>query len=99
LPLYALIARDKSDGVEHRMAVRPSHLKHLEALGDRVVFAGALQTEAVEPTGSLVVIEAPDLASATATFEADPFVREGVFRSWEISRWTWTINNPAKRGQ
>ena len=99
MPLYAFIAKDKANGQEHRLAVRPTHLKHLESLGNRVVFAGAFQTEASQPTGSLVVIEAPDLADATATFESDPFVREGVFESWQILRWNWTINNPTRRGQ
>ncbi|HVW91699.1 MAG TPA: YciI family protein [Devosia sp.] len=99
MPLYAFIAKDKPNAVEHRLAVRPTHLKHLEALGDRVLFAGSFQSQAGQPTGSLVVIEAPDLASATQTFESDPFVTQGVFANWEISRWNWTVNNPTGRGQ
>jgi uncharacterized protein YciI len=99
LPLYALIAKDKPNGTEHRLAVRPVHLKHLESLGSKVIFAGAFQTEEAKPTGSLVVIEAPNLAEATSLFEADPFVEQGVFGSYEITRWNWAVNNPDKRGQ
>ena len=99
MPLYSFIAKDKPNGVEHRLAVRPEHLKHLEGLGRKVVFAGAFQTEEAKPTGSLVVIEAADLAEATKVFEQDPFVVRGVFQSYEISRWNWAINNPEKRGQ
>jgi uncharacterized protein len=99
LPLYAFIAKDKPNGVEHRLAVRPEHLRHLESLGDKLVFAGAFQTEEPKPTGSLVVIEAGNLADATATFEQDPFVKQGVFLSYEITRWNWAVNNPGKRGQ
>ena len=93
------MAKDHRNGVEHRVAVRPEHLKHLESIGDRLVFAGALQTEAAQPIGTLTVIEAPNLEEATAFFENDPFVVRGVFQSHEISRWNWALNNPDKRGQ
>ncbi len=99
MPLYALIAKDHRNGVEHRLSIRPEHLKHLESAGDRLVFAGALQTEAAQPTGTLTVIEAASLAEATDFFERDPFVVRGVFQSYEISRWNWAVNNPGKRGQ
>jgi uncharacterized protein YciI len=99
LPLYACIGRDHRNGVEHRLAVRPEHLKHLDSLGSALVFAGPLQTEDGQPIGSLVVIESATLSEAAATFERDPFVIHGVFQSHEISRWNWGINNPDKRGQ
>jgi uncharacterized protein YciI len=99
MPLYAIIAKDKPNGVAHRMAVRPTHLKHLDGLGDKLVIAGPFQGEDAGPTGSFMVIEAGDLAEATRLFEADPFIIEGVFGSYEISRWSWGINNPDKRGQ
>ena len=99
MPLYAIIAKDKPNGVEHRMAVRPQHLKHLDSLGDKLVMAGPFQTEEGQPKGSWVVIEAANLDAATKLFEADPFVAQGVFQSYEITRWNWGINNPEKRGQ
>ena len=97
MPLYAITAKDKPNGLEHRMAVRPEHLKHLDALGDKLVLAGPFQTEEGKATGSFVVIEAPDLAAATALFEEDPFIRQGVFASYEISRWALTLNHSAGR--
>ena len=97
MPLYALMAKDKPNS--ERQAIRPEHLKHLESLGDRLLFAGALQTEAAQPIGTLTVIEAESLAAATGFFEKDQFVVKGVFQSYEISRWNWAVNNPTKRGQ
>lgn len=97
MPFYSIIARDKPDGLEHRMAVRPEHLKHLDSLGDKLVIAGPFQTEEGKATGSFMVIEAPDLATATALFEQDPFIRLGVFESYTISRWALTINKSAGR--
>ena len=97
MPLYAITAKDKPNGLEHRMAVRPEHLKHLDALGDKLVLAGPFQTEEGEATGSFVVIEAPDLAAATALYEQDPYVRHGVFASYEISRFALTLNKSTGR--
>jgi uncharacterized protein YciI len=48
-------------------------------------------------TGSFMVIEAPDLATATALYEQDPFIKQGVFDSYKISRWALTINKSAGR--
>lgn len=97
MPLYAIIAKDRPNGLAQRLAVRPEHLKHLDSLGERLVLAGPFQDEEGKPTGSLVVIEAADLAAATADFEKDPFIREGLFGSYEITRWGFSINKAAGR--
>ena len=99
MPLFAIIAQDQPNGVEHRMAVRPTHLEHLKTLGDKMVFAGPFLDENEKPFGSLMVIEAADLAEAQAMAASDPFAREKVFASYEVKRWNWGINNPDKRGQ
>ena len=95
--LYAIIADDKPNGVEHRLAVRPRHLAHIETLGDRVVFAGPFLGSDEKPNGSLVVIEAASLEEAEAMARADPYVSEGVFASYVVRRWNWVINNPTGR--
>ena len=97
--LYAIIAQDQPNGVEHRMAVRPTHLDHLKTLGDKLVFAGPFLDGDDKPSGSLLVIEAASLDEAKAMAAADPFAKEGVFASYEVKRWNWGINNPDKRGQ
>jgi uncharacterized protein YciI len=97
MPLFAMTAKDKPEGFAHRQSVRPIHLKHLNSLGNRLVLAGPFQDEEGRSTGSIVVIEAGDLAEARSLLERDPFVTEGVFTSWEISRWALTINKSAGR--
>jgi uncharacterized protein YciI len=92
-----MIARDKPDALARRQAVRPTHLKHLDSLGDKLVFAGPFQSEAGQSTGSFVVIEADNLAAAKAIFARDPFVTEGVFGGWEVSRFALTINQSEGR--
>ena len=73
-----MIAKDKPDALAHRQVVRPTHLKHLDGLGEKLVFAGPFQDDAGQSTGSFVVIEADSLDAAKATFASDPFVTEGV---------------------
>jgi uncharacterized protein len=92
-----MIARDKPGAMARRQAVRPIHLKHLDSLGGRLVFAGPFQDEHGQATGSLVVIEADDLEAAKAIFARDPFVAEGVFGDWQISRFAITLNNSQGR--
>ncbi len=95
--LYAIIAEDKPNGLEHRMAVRPTHLKYLESLGDKLVFAGAFLDGNDKGCGTLAVIDALSQAEAEAMAAADPFAAEGVFASYQVRRWNWAVNNPGGR--
>ena len=95
--LFAIIAEDRPGGLEHRLAVRPTHLKHLESLGDKLVFAGPFLDADEKPHGSLVVIAAASQAEAEAMAAADPFVTEGVFDRYQVRRWNWGIKNPTGR--
>ncbi|MDR5866764.1 YciI family protein [Halomonas koreensis] len=85
--LYAIISEDVNDSLERRLAARPDHLARLEQLRDegRLVMAGphpAVDSENPGEagfTGSLVIAEFDDLASAQAWADADPYVIAGVY--------------------
>jgi len=96
--LYAMIAKDKPGSSDQRAAVRPVHLEHLNGLGDTLVLAGALLDDAGNAEGSLMVVEAETLDAATQKFMADPFIKEGIFGSYEIKPWRVAINNMVKQG-
>ncbi|KKC31689.1 YciI family protein [Devosia psychrophila] len=85
--LFAMIAKDKPGSIDQRLAVRPVHLQHLESLGQQLRLAGALLDADGKPEGSLVVIEAETIEAATELFNADPFVKQGIFASTEIKPW------------
>ena len=93
--LYAMIAKDAPGTGQLRTDTRPVHLKHLESLGEKLVFAGALLDSEDKPEGSLVILEAETLEEAEAMANADPFVAAGVFVSVEVRRWRVAINNSA----
>ena len=90
--LFALIAYDKPNGLPERMRIRPSHMQHLESLGDKLKLAGPFLDPAGEPNGSIMVIEAENQGEAEQLFGRDPFVAEGVFGTYEIRPWRATIN-------
>jgi uncharacterized protein len=90
--LFALVALDRPNSVERRMAIRPEHLKHLEALGDSLVLAGPFLNDKEEGVGSIVVIEAASMDAAREMFNRDPFVRENLFDQVTIKPWRLGIN-------
>jgi uncharacterized protein YciI len=87
--LYAIIAEDVPNSLEHRLATRPAHLERLQALLDegRLILAGphpAIDTE--DPgeagfSGSLVVAEFNSLEDAQAWAADDPYQHAGVYAS------------------
>ncbi|MBR9880424.1 MAG: YciI family protein [Gammaproteobacteria bacterium] len=87
--LYAIISEDVDNSLERRLAARPDHLARLETLRDegRLVLAGphpAVDSENPGDagfSGSLVVAEFDDLASAQAWADADPYMIAGVYAS------------------
>jgi hypothetical protein len=84
---YAIIAEDRPGTLDARLEARPEHLQRLQALQQegRLLLAGphpAIDSEDPGPagfTGSLVVAEFSDLASARSWAEADPYLRAGVY--------------------
>jgi hypothetical protein len=85
--LYTIIGEDVANSLELRMAARPAHVARLQALQDagRLIIAGpnpAVDSEnpgAAGFSGSLIVAEFEDLASAQQWAEADPYMDAGVY--------------------
>ena len=94
--LFVALCHDKPDGLSLRLATRDAHVAWLKSLGERTRIAGPFLDDAAEAMcGSIVVIEADDLASARATFAEDPYAEAGLFASVEIRPWRWVVGAPA----
>jgi uncharacterized protein YciI len=89
--LFTLIAYDQPNSVARRAELRPDHLKYLDSLD--VSFAGPFLNDKGESVGSIVVIEAADLAAARAEFARDPYAIGGLFDSVTIKPWKFVVNN------
>ena len=85
--LYAIIAQDKENTLQQRLAARPAHLERLHALQaeGRLLLAGphpAIDSEDPGPagfSGSLIVAEFTSQQDAQDWANADPYVAAGVY--------------------
>ncbi|MBN9232620.1 MULTISPECIES: YciI-like protein [Phyllobacteriaceae] len=96
--LFALICKDKPGHLQVRLDARPDHVAFLNGLNadKKLAFAGPFLDADGKPNGSMVVIEATDLAGAEALAAADPYAKAGLFEKVEIKPWTWVFNKPAE---
>lgn len=85
--LYAIIAQDKENTLEKRLAARPAHVERLQVLQaeGRLVLAGphpAIDSEDPGPagfSGSLIVAEFTSHQDAQDWANADPYMEAGVY--------------------
>ena len=86
MPFYALIGRDRPNGLEHRKTHRPAHLEHMAKLdaAGRLRYGGPILDEKGEMAGSLIILEAENLEEASATYQQDPYIVHGVFEHYEV---------------
>ncbi len=90
---YAIIGTDQEESLEARISARPDHLSRLEKLKEegRLLLAGpfpAIDSEDPGPagfSGSLIVAEFPDLTSAKAWADQDPYTLTGVYASITVT--------------
>ena len=78
------------DYVERRGSLRPEHLDLARAAFDRgdLVLAGAL----ADPVDRAVLVwQVDDPATVESFAAADPYVREGLVRSWSVRPWTVVV--------
>lgn len=88
--LIALIARDKPGALHIRQDTREAHLAYIHETGV-VSQAGPLLDQAGRMTGSLVILDVPDMDSARSWADNDPYARAGLFDSVELLPWKKVI--------
>ena len=89
MPYFALIYDVVDDFTTKRTPFRPAHLKEVresQARGE-LIMAGAL----ADPAGALLVFRAADKAVAENFAKADPYVNEGLVKSWMVRPWTVVV--------
>ena len=89
---FALVAHDRPNSVARRQELRPTHLKYLDSLGDKLLLAGPFLNDNGEGVGTIAIIEAGSLDEARQVFGRDPFSVEGLFDQVTIKPWKLTIN-------
>jgi uncharacterized protein len=90
---YAIYAVDKAGTLEQRKQARPAHLARLTELNaaGRLLLAGPFPAiDADDPgpagfSGSLVVAEFSDLATAQSWVQDDPYIKAGVYEKVSVT--------------
>lgn len=78
MPHFLILAPDRADSLDLRLAQRQAHLDYWGGLPGVVKVAGAM-LDGDRPTGSSFLIETTNLTAAEALLANDPFTLAGVF--------------------
>jgi uncharacterized protein YciI len=89
MPLFVLTCLDKPNALPVRMGARQAHLAWVK--GKPLKLGGPFLDEAGDMAGSLMIIEAEDLAAARAFNAADPYTQAGLWASVDIRPFRVTI--------
>lgn len=82
--LQCTLAKDSND---KRIALRTEHLRYIEAHKEQIFCGGPTLDESGHPEMMLIVLDVPDLASAEAFINAEPYNCSGVFERVTIRQW------------
>ena len=93
MPLFMIRCTDRPDGRALRAETRAAHLAYLAATGGvQVKIGGPMLDEADGgPVGSLLVVEAEEIAAARGFADADPYAKAGLFSSVEVRPWRLVV--------
>ena len=92
---FVAICIDKRNGLETRLANRAAHLEYLRSYAKEIRTCGPLLSDDGETmTGSLLILEVPNRASAEAILAEDPYKIANLFASVEVYPWRWVIGTP-----
>ena len=95
MPLFVVSYIDKPNNLALRMANRPAHLDyaHDEKNPCKVKIGGPYLDANGDMCGSLIILEAPDHATAIAFTENDPYVKAGLFSSVDVRPYRLTVGS------
>lgn len=91
MPLFALFCADKPNSLELRMATREAHLAYVRGFADRMKLGGPMLDEAGNMAGSIIFLEADDIADARAFSAEDPYNKAGLFGRVDITAFKPTL--------
>ena len=95
---FAIWATDRPGMAAERARVREAHRARLREGGRgglKVVLGGPTTDEAGAMNGSLLVVEARDIAAVRDFIAGDPYILCGVYAAVEIRPWQWGLGRIA----
>lgn len=95
MALFVLTCIDKPDSLALRMATREAHFAYARSLPGVIKLGGPFLDAAGDMAGSLIIIEAEDLAAAKRFNANDPYTLAGLFESVDVRPWRATFGSIA----
>jgi uncharacterized protein len=96
---FAIIGLDRPGTADLRLRTRPTHREYLPAdhPGLSLKLAGPLlSADGTTMVGSLIVVQAADLAAAELFSAGDPYRSADLFEAVTVRPWNWSTGNPEK---
>ena len=90
--LFVITAIDKEGSLQLRMATREAHIAYIKETGI-VRLGGPFLNAQGEMAGSMILIDAPDLAAARIWQQNDPYAKAGLFQTSELRAWKVATNS------
>lgn len=92
---FVAICLDKPNGLDLRLANRAAHLDYLRAHSKTIRTCGPLLADDGETMiGSMLILDAPDRATAERILAEDPYKKANLFVKTELRPWRWVIGTP-----
>ena len=92
MPLFVIQWKDRlPDGPAIRAATREAHLAWAGSQPLKIRLGGPFLTADDGMAGSLIVVEAPDLAAARALHADDPYTKAGLYERSTVDLWRVTL--------
>jgi uncharacterized protein YciI len=92
--LFVVTCIDKPDSLALRMATREAHFAYAGSKPPGMIkLGGPFLDAAGDMTGSLVILEAEDLAEAKRFNAEDPYTLAGLFQSVDVRPWRVTFGS------
>lgn len=88
--LVALIAIDKPNALELRLANRDAHVTYLKA-SDSVHMAGPFLDAEGKMIGSMIILDVADMSVAEDWATNDPYAQAQLFQSVTLTQWNRVI--------
>ena len=83
--LVSVYCKDAEGSAEPRTNKLSAHLRHIEAIEDKIKVAGpVVGSDGEEAVASLLVLEVDNLDQANEMVKADPYYQAGVWREINI---------------
>jgi uncharacterized protein YciI len=97
---FAIVAIDRPGAGDVRANTRPAHRDFLRTPFPGVTYrlgGPLLAPDGATMIGSLLVVEAQDLATAERFAAGDPYRKADLFAEVSVRPWDWGTGNPDKR--